>query len=530
MLRAGKVGQRLLPERLRALVAGDRPLWRSVAEYSGFYAMGPAEQAMGVAWMAREASVRLVGARPGDEVRVVGHYDPGPYARAFRTNDNPLWLELDGHPFQELILSKGGAFELVARLPRAGAVLTLRTAHAFVPVVDLGGGDDIRELSLQIARIELGGRAVLDFARAGRPYAAGPEDPVGINVVGFLREPTGLGQLARQCVAACHEGGVPFVAVDVRDSRQPRPSLHPVNLIHVNADQIPSVCRFLPDVLRDRYNVGVWMWELAEFPEEWLSSFDFLDEIWASSRFIRDALADKSPLPVVHMPPAVGFDLRADLRRPDLGLPEGEFLFLVMYDMRSLQVRKNPEGAIDAFRRAFPVPGRARLVIKVNHGRDDPAALACLQQQLADVPGAILIDRTLTPDETHALEALCDAYVSLHRAEGWGFNLIESMYLGKVVIGTNWSGNVDFMDANNSCPVNYRLVPLTEAHGPYRAGQLWADPDLDQAAWYMRRCVEDEGWRRTLEGAARSTIRADYSHRAVAERYRRRLSLIARRL
>ncbi len=475
--------------------------------------------------MAREASVRLAGARPGDEVRVVGHYDPGPYARAFRTNENPLWIEIDGQPFQELILSKGGAFELVARLPRAGSVLTLRTAHAFVPVVDLGGGDDIRELSLQIARIELGGRPVLDFARAGRPYAAEPEVPVGINVVGFLHEPTGLGQLARQCVAACDEGGLPFVAVDVRE---PTPTPHPVNLIHVNADQIPSVCRFLR--LRDRYNVGVWMWELAEFPPEWLSSFDFLDEIWAASRFIRDAVAEKSPLPVVHMPPAVGFDVRADLRRSDLGLPEGEFLFLVMYDMRSFQARKNPEGAIEAFRRAFPDPGRARLVVKVNHGSDDPASLARLQQRLAEVPGAILIDRTFALDEVHALEALCDAYVSLHRAEGWGFNLIESMYLGKVVIGTNWSGNVDFMDANNSCPVNYRLVPLTEDHGPYRAGQLWADPDLDQAASYMRRCVEDEAWRRTLEGAARSTIRAEYSHKAVAERYRRRLRLIARRL
>jgi glycosyltransferase involved in cell wall biosynthesis len=124
---------------------------------------------------------------------------------------------------------------------------------------------------------------------------------------------------------------------------------------------------------------------------------------------------------------------------------------------------------------------------------------------LEHLPNVTILDRILSRDDVYTLEALCDAFVSLHRSEGFGLGLAESMFLGKPVIGTNWSGNRDFMDAKNSCPVDVSLVPIEEDHGPYRKGQLWAEADIDQAAWYMRRLVNDAGWRHEIGARARQT-------------------------
>ena len=69
-----------------------------------------------------------------------------------------------------------------------------------------------------------------------------------------------------------------------------------------------------------------------------------------------------------------------------------------------------------------------------------------------------MIDRYLDPLDNSSLIALCDCYVSLHRAEGFGLGPAEAMWLGKPVIATGYSGNLDFMTPTNSLLVDYRLV------------------------------------------------------------------------
>src|SRR5439155_25780022 len=129
-----------------------------------------------------------------------------------------------------------------------------------------------------------------------RPEAR-PKLP-GINVVGYLRNETGLGAIGRGYLRALRWLGVPVALKDVSElspNRSEDPTIaefdqshpHPVNLVCVNADQHFVVASHLTDgFFRDRRNIAVWFWELPEFPEEWHDRFVHYDEIWAASSFI----------------------------------------------------------------------------------------------------------------------------------------------------------------------------------------------------------------------------------------------------
>jgi len=127
----------------------------------------------------------------------------------------------------------------------------------------------------------------------------------------------------------------------------------------------------------------------------------------------------------------------------------------------------------------------------------------------------------------YELQQACDCFVSLHRAEGFGLNVAEAMFLGKPVIATDWSGTAEFVTAANGCPVNYRLVTLDCDYGPYRRGQSWANADIDHAAHWMRRLVEDRAMRERLGAQAAADIRQRFSPAVIGRRYLRRLESFA---
>jgi glycosyltransferase involved in cell wall biosynthesis len=145
-----------------------------------------------------------------------------------------------------------------------------------------------------------------------------------------------------------------------------------------------------------------------------------------------------------------------------------------------------------------------------------------------ETAGAQLIDRPLSRSEAQALQAACDVFVSLHRSEGFGLNVAEAMLLGKPVVVTGWSGNLDFTTARNSCLVDFKLVPLTQDYGPYQKGNRWAEPDIDEAAGYLARLADDPAFRQQLAARGQQTIAEEFSTRRIGARYRQRLSTIRR--
>jgi glycosyltransferase involved in cell wall biosynthesis len=306
---------------------------------------------------------------------------------------------------------------------------------------------------------------------------------------------------------------------------------HPVNVFHINADQMPLAYDLLGrDFFRGHYNVGFWHWELPELPNEYLPGFAALQEVWVPSAFVLDAVSAKSPVPVVKMPHAVEFAVDNKVTRARMGLPEGKFLFLTMYDLHSYHERKNPEAVIAAFRKAFRDRSDVMLVVKVQNTNSCPEEFARLQEVAAESGNMLLIGNTMRREEVYNLEWLCDCFVSLHRSEGFGLGLAESMYLGKPVVGTNWSGNTEFMRPSNSFTVDYRLVQIDRDVGVYRRGQWWAEPDIEHAAWSMAKLVADDELRREIALQGQQTLRTNFSPAAIGARIQRRLKFIRQML
>ena len=113
-----------------------------------------------------------------------------------------------------------------------------------------------------------------------------------------------------------------------------------------------------------------------------------------------------------------------------------------------------------------------------------------------------LIYDVLSPKDM--LQDACYSIVSL-RSEGFGLNIAECMLAGIAAIATGYSGNRDFMDDSNSYLVGYRLVNVREGEYPLHQGQVWAEPDHDEAVALMRRVAANSDEAKARGEAARAT-------------------------
>lgn len=304
-----------------------------------------------------------------------------------------------------------------------------------------------------------------------------------------------------------------------------------INVFHLNGDEIDRALATLGDSLpSNAYNIVYPAWELSHYPREWAEQLDRFDEIWAPSVFIRDALLPVVNRPVVHMPLACEVMLSSFRSRRYFGVPEAAYAFLFFFDFRSYAARKNPGAVIRAFHALCQLrpSANACLVIKVHGSESAPEALADLQQAVADLRGrAVLINQAMDDNDTKNLVRSCDCFVSLHRSEGFGRGLAEAMYLGKPVIATRYSGNLDFMDDSTAYLVDHTLVPLKAGNYPFWQSQHWADADTDQAAMYMARLLDDPVSGYVMGQLASAAIRTQIGWRAAGMRYRQRVEVIA---
>ena len=346
--------------------------------------------------------------------------------------------------------------------------------------------------------------------------------PRGINFVGYFHAGIGLGEASRRTASALLGTGLPFHFVGesanlISGQGSFRSPVHTSlryahSIVAVNADAAPWVAQ-RHGIRREpgRRNVGIWFWELEQFPTEYASSFSYFDEIWTASTFMQRAIAAVSPIPVhqtimeiplvekAHLPnrQAVGFDDR--------------FTYFFTYDANSIFRRKNPLAVIAAYRDAFTGGGDTRLVIRVMHSTRHPEDFA---QLLAATEGRADIDiigATRSLEIANAEIAQADCFVSLHRSEGLGLNVAMAASAGTPIIATNYSGPTDFLIPESAWLTKYRMAKVGDGASPYSPRALWAEPDHDHAVANFRD-VFNAGDRQERATVGREFLRENFSY------------------
>lgn len=358
-------------------------------------------------------------------------------------------------------------------------------------------------------------------------------ESIGFNLVGYVSGNLGLGVVTRHIAALILRKGFPLAVLDLDAGHgrgdydqsfceyvvsSPEVVPHGINLFVLPPHTVfalaknPSRRSLL--VKPGRLKSALVMWEHTRLPRRWLPTLQMLDVIVAPSDFVHATFA-------THLDGPLMIHAVVPVRLPDVvpsrerfGLPPGVVIFVTSFEPASDPERKNPLATIEAFRRAFPADSRAMLLFKINNplvGHHLHPIVRRLHDESAHDPRIRVLEDPLTYQEILSLYGACDVFVSLHRSEGFGVALIEAMALGKPVIATAWSGNMTFMNASNSCLVTYQLVPVKATHPLYSrrllgAGAQWADPNLEDAAAWMVRLVNDPSLRSTIGARAAGSI------------------------
>lgn len=430
-------------------------------------------------------------------------------------------------------------------LTRAGASTPVRLVYKLFPAV-VKDRVRVRLMALASARVAVPDSADVQLKagpaaasrKRGLPSVAPRPDGLGANLVGFVHGALGLAENLRSCARALIDANFPISLVEadiLGNDRTVETNIDlpvavsapfPVDVFFVNPDQIgPALAATEATRSVGTYRIGYWFWELPRIPPEWVPALDTVDEIWVASNFVGDAFRQVTDKPIMIMPMVVE---PMPLAEPVHGR-NAPFTFLFSFDFHSYLERKNPRAVLDAFLAAFP-SGRepARLIVKTINGNAFRTELLALMSRASEDRRIEILDGYMSRDAMNELVATADSYVSLHRAEGFGLGLAESMALGKPVIATGYSGNLAFMNAENSLLVSYHLVDVEPGQYMHGAGQQWAEPDIQDAAIKMRGLVEDRVFASKLGRRAREYMKERHSSRVSARAIVERLEAISR--
>jgi glycosyltransferase involved in cell wall biosynthesis len=349
--------------------------------------------------------------------------------------------------------------------------------------------------------------------RKGQTPRAGP-----ICVVGFHSSVLGIGEAARAFSAALRAAGAEVIDWDISARfghavklegafAQEPPSEATAMVVFLNPRELVQLAAMTGGApFRGRFCVGAWAWELETAPANWRPAMRYVDEVWACSRFVADAVLSLAPrLPVrVMLHPLTSSETPS--RRAFFGLPQDVVAVLTAFDIRSGFARKNPIAAVRAFRRATArTKERSLMVCKMSGAEAAPDLLASLKAEIGSAVDVILMDSWLTGAEMRDLISSVDIVLSLHRSEGFGLLPAQAMMAGKAVVATAWSGNLDYMTDDVCALVDYRLIPVRDPQGLYTNGR-WADPDLEQAAGRLAALIDDADARQSLGRRAQAHV------------------------
>jgi glycosyltransferase involved in cell wall biosynthesis len=341
-----------------------------------------------------------------------------------------------------------------------------------------------------------------------------------VEIVGYLSMMAGVGESARLCADALSSGGREILLRDVSThagegsavewkitgGRAEKPG---TRIWHLNPPMLPRA--IISTGFREfakTYNIGYWAWELETVPAEWRHGARYVNAVFVPSEFTRRSIAPLTKAPVIVVPHPVTEKPAADGMRAKFGIEDEAFLVSFIFSAGSSINRKNPQAVINAFLILQARCPKAFLLMK---GSGDPATdagLAALFRAAAGNSRIKIVTEKLTSGEINGLIRDSDAYISLHRSEGFGLTLAEAIMHRTPVVTTAWSGTVDFCDPENTWNVEPSLIPVVDTHPEFASltGAVWADPSPETAAEHLLAIYTDRPGARAKAENARSFL------------------------
>ena len=355
----------------------------------------------------------------------------------------------------------------------------------------------------------------------------------GVNIIGFIHSATGLGEDARMGIASAISAGITTLWRDIpaknsdgigliscfRENR-----LYNLNIVYTAAPYIVSTFNSMPySWWYHKNNIISIAWELPDFPQRLIQNFAYADMVWAPTWYIYNSIVDTFERDTIYMPLAVSIPKIKDIYdRKYYNIPEDCFVFSYVFDLSSGLARKNPHALIKAFKIAFPQRDQSvRLCLKCSSADKNDSKYKNILKCIGKDNRISVVDRMMTRNEVLGFIASCDAYVSPHRSEGFGRTIAEAMLLGRPVIVTAFSGNLDFTNDKTAYLVNGKLIDLKEYEYPLWEGQKWFNPDIEELAYLMRLCREQPVIAQKKALAGQALIRKNYCPKIVGEKYRK---------
>jgi glycosyltransferase involved in cell wall biosynthesis len=318
----------------------------------------------------------------------------------------------------------------------------------------------------------------------------------GINLIGHFGKCLGLAQSARLIISSLQKQSIPFSLISEDSWASAHPTEHfpypitnefiyPVNLFCLDPNHNAKFVEKIDwNCVKDRYNIALYFWETNRLPKKAKGWWYYLDEIWTPTHYVHEHISIASPIPIYRIPLPVELPrVSENMSKENFNL-KNRFTFLFYFSFFSILNRKNPLAIVQAFKKAFPNRQDVQLVIKSQNGHHFPDQLKGLLKEIDQDSRIVWLDQTMDAQACFDLMNVCDCYISLHRSEGFGLTMAEAMLLEKPVIATGYSGNLDFMNEENSFLCLHQLVPIGKGNF-YPPKGVWADVDIDHAAFLM---------------------------------------------
>lgn len=298
-----------------------------------------------------------------------------------------------------------------------------------------------------------------------------------------------------------------------------------INIYHININDIP---RFLLNnsipAASHIYNIAYWAWEFNKLSEEFIDLLSLFDEIWVPSSFCQNIFSSYSFKPVIKIPHLIeAIETDESVSRVEL---QNKFVFLSIFDSLSTPERKNTNGLIECFLETFNNNPDVVLVLKTVNLEINKRLHKELTEKIKNHSSIILINENYTKKELMQLIDSCHCYVSLHRAEGFGLTLAEAMLRKKIVIGTGYSGNLEFMNNRNSFLINYELMTKDKDSGFIKKGYQYAEPDIEDSKKILKYVHNNYNNIQEIQKNAKQTIETYFSKEKIGELMYSRLDKI----